>query len=300
MGERLRQVREKRRLALCEVARELRIDEPVLEALEADQLEHLAPVYRRGYISAYARLLEFEQAETEQMLSAIGNDHPDLHTVFPEAGNPNKADRWLKASSYALASLLVGTLAWQFTHEAVRLSQDGAEQVSGLENPDPNQSRQTLNSSTKLIEGTTHVTASIAALDVLKQQRAVRNSGGQEAWAALQRSGQESQSDSTLQEVALQEGIYALQLTASGDSWVEITDASGAQLELDLVRGGTSKHYQGAAPFSIQFGRASAVSLYLDGQPVDLGPFTEGDVTQMLLHGSNDGTASAETKSGNG
>jgi hypothetical protein len=60
-------------------------------------------------------------------------------------------------------------------------------------------------------------------------------------------------------------------------------DARGTQLEQDLVRGGTSKQYQGVAPFNIQFGRASAVSLLMEGRAVDLSPFTSGDVTQMLL-----------------
>ncbi len=64
---------------------------------------------------------------------------------------------------------------------------------------------------------------------------------------------------------------------------MEITDADGRQLELDLLRGGTSREYRGIAPFRILFGRASAVDLYYDGQPIDTGPFTSGDVTQMTL-----------------
>jgi cytoskeleton protein RodZ len=295
VGERLREAREKRKLTLSDIARKLRIDEPVIEALEAGELDHLAPVYQRGYVTAYARFLDFEPSEIEQMLNSIGNVHPLLHTVFPEAGNPNQADRWLKATSYVLASLLIGTLAWQFTHEAVRLSQDGKNLVSGLDNPEQSPPGQTLNPSTRQSDGTQHVSASIAALDVLDQQRIVRNSGGQQAWAALRGSGQDTQS-----ELAMPEGEFVLELTASGDSWVEITDANGQQLELDLVRGGSNKRYQGAAPFRIQFGRASAVSLYLDGQPVDLAPFTRDEVTQMWLDGSNIGTRPAKAEPGNG
>ena len=52
---------------------------------------------------------------------------PDLHNIFSEPPKRNSADKWLRASSYVLASLLVGTLAWQFTHEAVRLSQNGSQ-----------------------------------------------------------------------------------------------------------------------------------------------------------------------------
>lgn len=296
-GERLRQAREKRGLDLSTVALALRIDEPVMEAIEEGTLGHLAPVYQRGYVTTYARFLKFEESDIREMLDSIDSEHPELHTVFPEAGNPNQADRWIKATSYVLASLLIGTLAWQFTHEAVRLSQKGSNDISGVESPQQRPARQVLDSSTQQIEGTTHVNASIAALDILQQQRTARNSAGEGAWAAVQKS---QSLDAEMTSDALPSGEYVLDLTASGDSWVEISDANGVQLELDLVRGGNSKQYRGVAPFNIQFGRASAVSLHIDGQAVDLAPFTNGDVTQMLLHGSDSGTAAEEPDSGNG
>ena len=152
-----------------------------------------------------------------------------------------------------------------------------------------------LSSATQQIEGAPHVNASIAALDVLKEAREGRNSAGSEAWAALQHSRQERATASPLGD-----DEFILELTASGDSWVEIKDAQGRQLEIDLVRGGSSKQYKGQAPFSIQLGRASAVSLFLDGQPVDLAPFTVGNVTQMKLDGSNHGTAEGAEEPGNG
>ena len=294
-GERLRQERENRGISLADAALQLRIDEPVMHAIEADELDHLAPLYKRGYITAYARFLEFEETEIEQMLETVDSDHPELLTVFPEAGNPNQADRWLKATSYVLASLLVGTLAWQFTYEAVRLSQEGEELISGNENPQDANARVLLSSSTQQIEGTTHVNASIAALEILKQEREVRNSAGNEAWAALQQSREDTGTTTPLAD-----DEFLLELSASGDSWVEISDAQGRQLEIDLVRGGTTKQYKGQAPFNIQFGRASAVSLFLDGQPVDLAPFTDGNVTQMMLDGSNHGSAVGLEESGNG
>ena len=38
-----------------------------------------------------------------------------------------KTEKWLKASSYLAASALIATLAWQFTHQAVRFSQGDSE-----------------------------------------------------------------------------------------------------------------------------------------------------------------------------
>jgi cytoskeleton protein RodZ len=281
IGEQLRQKRESRGIDPGEVSERLKIDEQVIRAIEADEFEYLAPLYRRGYIKSYAMFLGFDREEVGQMLDSIENELPALRTVFPETGKPGHTDRWLKVSSYVLASLLIGTLAWQFTHEAVRLSQDGSERSGGMGDNGSPGLVSALGTQPGDPASPSHVNASIAALEAIRQQRKARSSAGPEAWAALQNA--ESQATGT---EPLADGEYILELSASADSWVEITDASGRQLELDLVRGGTTKQYRGEAPFSIQLGRASAISLYLDGQPVDIEPFTEGDVTQMQLDGS--------------
>lgn len=273
-GERLRQQREALGHALGDVAAQLHIDEGVMRAIEDDRVQHMAPLYRRGYIRSYARFLDFDAAEIEEMLEEVGNELPELHTVFPEAGHPRQAERWIKATSYVLASLLVGTLAWQFTYEAVRLSQDRSisEVSQGATGEAPGANRNVTPATT----GAGHVNASIAALEKLPRQRSQSGAAGTQAWSAIQ---QASETESLLE------------LTASGDSWVEITDATGRQLEMDLLRGGSSKRYRGLAPFSIQFGRASALKLTQNGEPVDLEPFTQGDVTQMTLQA--DGSAEA-------
>jgi cytoskeleton protein RodZ len=72
-----------------------------------------------------------------------------------------------------------------------------------------------------------------------------------------------------------------LQISVSADSWIEITDANGQELEMDLLRGGSDKAYHGEPPFRILFGRASAVRLSMDGEPVDLTPHTQDDVAQL-------------------
>ena len=64
---------------------------------------------------------------------------------------------------------------------------------------------------------------------------------------------------------------------------MEISDAAGDQLELDLIRAGTSREYQGQAPFDVMIGRASAVELNMDGKAVNLGPHTRGNVARLTL-----------------
>jgi hypothetical protein len=57
--------------------------------------------------------------------------------------------------------------------------------------------------------------------------------------------------------------------------------ADGTELEMDLLRGGSKKSYQGKTPFKILIGRASAVRLAMNGEAVDLTPYINEGVVQM-------------------
>jgi len=264
-GEFLKQERIARKLSLADVARAICLDEKLLGEIEQEQVTHVAAVYRNGYIRAYARYLEVPEDKIQALVSTSEIQEPKIRNIFSAPPKRNPLDKWLRATSYVLASLLIGTLAWQFTHEAVRLSQNGSrfnnaeETLSRLEsNINPDQAKE--------ITGT--VNASIAPLGILHDSNANGPDTAEQAWAAVSRPD-------------LPEGESRLQLSVSADSWVEITDATGQQLEMDLLRGGSEKGYHGNPPFRILLGRASAIRLSVDGKPVDLTGYSSDDVAQL-------------------
>lgn len=263
-GEYLKSLRTKRKLSLAEVAREVILDERVLDAIERDAADHIAVLYRNGYIQTYARFLRVPEDEIPALLVPAATQEPTLQTIFSTPPKRNSADKWLRASSYVLASLLIGTLAWQFTHEAVRLSQNGSQ----LQKPP---AAETATAPAQQQQYSGPVSASIAPLGVLHGKNTDGVDTAEKAWAALSKPALP----------ALPEGESRLQVVVSADSWVEITDASGKQLEMDLLRGGSDRSYHGLPPFRILFGRASAVRLSMDGEEVDLSPFTREDVAQL-------------------
>jgi len=262
-GEYLKSLRTKRKLSLAEVAREVILDEKILDAIEQDAADHIAVLYRNGYIQTYARFLRVPEDKIPALLVPAPQE-PTLQNIFSAPPKRNSADKWLRASSYVLASLLVGTLAWQFTHEAVRLSQNGSQlqKPPAAENPASPAGQQAYSGP---------VNASIAPLGALHGKNTDGVDTAAKAWAALSKPALP----------ALPEGENRLQVVVSADSWVEITDASGKQLEMDLLRGGSDSSYHGLPPFRILFGRASAVHLSIDGEEVDLSPFTREDVAQL-------------------
>jgi cytoskeleton protein RodZ len=272
-GERLGESRREQRLSLEACAAALRIPLETLVAIEADQFERFAPIYRKGYIKAYARHLGFEQEAIDMLVASVEDEAPVLKPVFEAPPPVRSGDRWLRAASYVLASLLIGTLAWQLTHEAVRLYRS-AESVPLADSRAQSLEQRALATPSR----PEHVNASIASLEELGRKRAATlEDPAKAAWSALKQPAEAE----LIPE--LPPGYHRLQLETSGDSWVEIIDADGDQLEMDLIRGGATREYEGLAPFRVLFGRASAVSLFMDGRPVDLTGFTSGDVMQMSL-----------------
>jgi cytoskeleton protein RodZ len=264
-GEYLKSLRMERKLTLADVAKAIILDEKVLDDIEQGKADHIAVLYRKGYIRTYARFLDVPDGEIQTLLASTADVNPDLHNVFSEPPKRNSTEKWLRASSYVLASLLVGTLAWQFTHEAVRLSQNGPKLQNNTVSPEGIQEEPVARQQQE-IKGP--VNASIAPLGALHTKGEDGVDAAEQAWASLSKP-------------ALPEGESLLQVIVSADSWVEITDASGQELEMDLLRGGSDKVYHGEPPFKILLGRASAVRLSLDGEAVNLTEFTRDDVAQL-------------------
>lgn len=74
LGERLRSARKARALTLQQAAFTLRLEEPVLRALEDDHYEVLgAAVFVRGHLRAYAKLLGLSE---ESVIAAYRNSDP--------------------------------------------------------------------------------------------------------------------------------------------------------------------------------------------------------------------------------
>ena len=270
-GELLRLAREQKRLTLEDASAQSRIKLTVLEAIESGETSSIPSVYLRGYLRNYARFLGVQLERIEENLDEVKGADAEMRSVFTYNTNRNQSDKWLKVTSYVAASLLIATLAWQFTHEAVLWSQgDSRLQSAAQENP----SEPSENTTTSSRPAKTHLNASIASVEVLKQRGEMESGAvAEEAWAALHSSTK----------TELPEGHHRLSVTTSADTWIEIFGAGDEQLEMDLIRAGTTREYAGEGPFRIMVGRASAVVMTMDGKAIDLGPFTRGNVARMTL-----------------
>jgi cytoskeleton protein RodZ len=273
-GDILRYEREKKSLNLEQAAERSGIKASVLSAIESGDTGEIPSVYLRGYIRNYARFLGIPGREIEEYMEHVHGATPEVRSIFSVKSSKKQGEKWLKASSYLAASLLIAALAWQFTHEAVRFSQGESGLKSAERDGPAPQAPEPSDTEVSSQPANTHLNASIASVEILKQ-RAEMASGSvaEDAWAAL------GEAEDAL---AGAEG-HRLTITTSADTWVEIFGSGDEQLEMDLIRAGSVRDYKGPGPFRVMIGRASAVELVLDGEPVDLAPHTRGNVAHITL-----------------
>lgn len=267
----LRHGREQKGLTLERAARESRIKPAILEAIESGETSHIPSVYLKGYIRSYARFLGLDPRDFDEQLRDVHGADPEVRSVFSVTPRSGGTEKWLKVSSYLAASVLIAALAWQFTHEAVRFSQ-GEARLNSSAQAEPGAGGEQLSPPVaEKSNGRTHLNASIASVEVMKQRSELAgNNAAEQAWAALDNP-------------QLPAGEHTLELSTSADTWIEIFGPEEQQLEMDLVGAGSTRTYSGPGPFRVMIGRASAVELFLDGEPVELGEHTRGNVANLVL-----------------
>lgn len=284
-GDLLRHNREQAGLTLEQAAGLSRIKPDVLAAIESGETGAIPAVYLRGYVRNYARFLGVDAAAIEESLQYLHGAEPAVQSVFSGPSARGRTEKWLKTSSYLAATAVIAALVWQFTHEAVRFSQRDSQLNSTAVAPPEAAGRAADEAVPGRRPAKTHLNASIASVEMIERRKELEGKAvAEQAWAAIGGQGG-SQSGNLGGDADPGYGLHRLAISTSADTWVEILDGDGTQLELDLIRAGTQRDYTGPAPFSMMIGRASAVVVSLDGDSVDLGPHTRGNVARLTLGG---------------
>lgn len=296
-GDLLRHQREKAGLTVGRAAELSRIKPSILTAIESGETGEIPAVYLRGYVRNYARFLGVDAAAIEESLQHLHGAEPAIQSVFSVPNARGRTEKWLKASSYLAATAVIAALVWQFTHEAVRFSQRDSQLSSAAAVPSKPAGQDEDGTPAARRPAKSHLNASIASVEMIERRKELGGKAvAEQAWAAI--SGQTGATEPGLTEQGAPEaganepaaGLHRLTISTSADTWVEILDGAGTQLELDLIRAGSERAYSGPRPFRVMVGRASAVVMTIDGEAVDLGPHTRGNVARLTLGGESPGS----------
>ncbi|MCC5864939.1 MAG: DUF4115 domain-containing protein [Wenzhouxiangella sp.] len=283
VGQRLQDARLQRGLSLQDVSRSLRLPGLTVSDIEEGRMDRLARPYRRGYVANYARLVGLEPSVLLDQLGQCAD--PALRNVLPASRRGWRLERYIKSATYIVATIaIVPPLIFFFVQSGSRIAspepESGVEQLASetgysddqrvarriaralaLDNADPVDTDN---------EG--HVTASALPLRPTRPAR--------ESEPALE---ELLPSVAALSEEIPAIPVLELSLELLEDSWVEVYAADGRRLEFDLLRAGQLRNFSGEPPFRLLLGRANAVRVLADGEPVLFPGHERADVVNLEI-----------------
>lgn len=313
VGQLLRAAREAKGLSTGAIATQLNLDVRTVEALERDDHDRLpAPIFVRGYLRNYARLVELPE---EQLLGAYqvrAPAEPEPRRVgLPRRQRSFRAPRIPWAGLFTLLLLgALGVLAWEFGPTLVaRFSGETApaDAPAALALPAPDGGSVGVDerapaTGTGMLElplpQAPDAPADIGEaipLDevepVLPPEAEMEPGAGSPADAAPEAAAPALATPEIAEPPAAEmpavEPVVPdqvrLELRFSDDSWVEISAADGGRLLYGLMRKDEQRSVAGRAPLRVLLGNAGAVELKVDGAPFDLAPHMRGAVARFRL-----------------
>jgi cytoskeleton protein RodZ len=254
-GARLSQARQAQNLAPGDIARRLKLSVWQIEALEAGRYHELpGPIFVRGFIRNYARLLKLD---AEELVHAAAGSLPQQEPspeMPPSRDIPfpsGTAPRW--PQFIAGAAVIVGLLAiYEFFFD------DAPRNVA----PQP-----AVEAPVRTVEAGEPNLAPVISAPIARHAPSESPASAppqQEARAA----------DPAEREVSL---IF------DEESWVEIRDRNDKPIFAQLNSAGTVRRVSGVPPLSVVVGNALGVRMTYAGRPIDLARYTKIDVARLTL-----------------
>jgi len=242
-GALLREARIKRGMSVEDICSTLHFETKLIDAIEAEQQEQLPTAsFVRGYLRSYSRLLEIDAEPVVQAYSRVCGDDASVITTVVQVKEVSSKDAGPRYATWLVVAILVISLVVWWWAEVLlpsAVNNDAAETVTEtviIDSPAPD-------------------------LVVLPE---VEEPVVEAAPAVM----------STVAEVEPvisepEPQLSTLVLKFADDSWVEINDAQGERLYMDVAKAGQSKTVVGEPPFKMLFGNAPAVTLEYNGKIYD-------------------------------
>jgi cytoskeleton protein RodZ len=289
LGERLRSARKARAVSLERVAQALHLDEGIVLALEEERFEALgAPVFVRGHLRAYAKLLGLD---AETLLTAYEPDKPEevvTPAVEKRVGRSVTINPMILGVSVLAVCVVVALSTYVMQGDdavAPDLAQRSSEAESmPIPSPAASDSQQPKASSPKIA---TAVSASAQATEPSRRSASIATAPPVAAPTVAESTpsepaqGESTRAESTQAESTQAESTRAepnetvarppadgirLSLLFREASWVEISDVN-QRLIFGLQREGRRREVVGEPPISLLLGNAKGVELSVNDEP---------------------------------
>lgn len=262
-GTRLRQAREAAGLTLEDVGSRLRMPVQVVRSLEEEQWQKLgAPVFVRGQLRSYARLLDVDVGELLEQAQVGPVVPPTLvsHTHTPRARRI--AENLGRRVLYVGITAVLAVPVWFATRG----------HFDGSATPSPN---------------TASLDAIPAAVPVTPSAAGVEPAAVADVASAPASKPAATPYVASLAPVPRPAPAPAaantLDMQFSGDSWVDIGGPDGSTVEKALIKSGESRSFTPGQVTRVTLGNASAVQVQQNGAIVDLTPYQRANVARFQV-----------------
>lgn len=268
-------------LSIEDISRQLKLSVAQIKSIEADDHSKLpSPVFVRGFIRSYARMLKLDAtqllppkknegiaaanlsstsatssvaATPSAVTAAVAAEIPADVRLMQGAGRES-----VEPSPYRRLPALLGGIA------CVILVLVYYEFVMNVPPPAPR--TQTLpvlepaTASAAVVPESATVVAVPAKIEAPIEPLALKKSNA-----------------------PMSDAARGLHFVFTGESWVEVRDGDGKVVFSRTNNAGTERHVQGDPPFSVVVGGASKVQLNFNGKAIDLAAYSSEDVARLRL-----------------
>lgn len=271
IGMRLRAARTQAGLSIEQAGQQLRLPVAIIEAMEREDWARLgAPIYVRSYLGSYLRLVGLPDTLAEQV--ATTKPAPQLVTMASRSRMRRTFDRSVRNLVYlVMTAVLVVPVVLVARHY-----QAGERAPLLTLDTDP----ATLPAPVGEVAAPSVPEPLVAAPATTSPAPPATDDAGPDPVMA-------SMAPFQKQAPAVAEAADDLVLRFAGQSWIDVTDASGARVERGLVDAGAERRYAPGQVAHITLGNAEAVEVLHGGKPVDLAPYRAANVARFTV--SSDG-----------
>ncbi|UCC14140.1 MAG: helix-turn-helix domain-containing protein [Gammaproteobacteria bacterium] len=277
-GDLLLSARKARGLSQAKVAESLNLDKSQVRALEENRFEDLgAPVFARGHLRKYARLVDLDPAEVMRAYDNIAIEQSGASLNVP-GGQPASADKDAGSPALLLAAALglavLAAVTWRLSREdaatepARPVDSAGEERLESVAMPAEKSTALDLPARSEpetAPDVSPEATVTRPAAETAAQSMDRTSTGGPVA------SSDDRTSTVTAEALGTPpSGTARIAFVFKEDSWIEVYDADGRRLAYQTGRKGTRRTLAGAPPFTVSLGYAPGVEVLLDERPFEI------------------------------
>ena len=275
IGFTLKGRRQELKLSVQDIATQMRLDPRIVEALESDNYEGLpAPLYVRGYIRGYSKILKLD---SNALVELYDSDAPSAPPeIIPEVKHPTQtssSDKPVKAFTYLVTfTLVILVIAWWQSSFVVKT-------VLSPTAPAPEKAAGKAPLSPRLSGPTTEAPhADDTFFSAPTGEPSAEYANATQAQLAATPGAEPGPITGGVP------GPDRVVFRMSADSWVEVFDAGGERLFMNLARAGEVLSLTGTAPFSVLLGYTQGVSVEFNGHAFDPAPYSHSGIARFTLN----------------